>query len=138
MKNKVQNFLIAVLVVIAGFGLLRNWQAQPTEASNTYGNDYYSTTTRAAVTGSPLAGVTILRVGVGSLGSVVITGANTGIINIYDGTTTLGHADSATNTLATFPASTAAGTYTLDIGYTKGLIIDIPAGLAPTSTITYR
>lgn len=106
------------------------------QGSVSQGSSYHSTTTRA-FNGNAIANGQLLQLGPGDLGSVVITGAGTGVINIYDGTTTAAHTDSATTTIASFPASTTAGTYTFDAQYYKGLIIETVGSVA-TSTITYR
>lgn len=109
---------------------------QPAFGSVNYANEYQSTTTRAANTGAAMASPTLIKNGYGTLGSVVITGSNTGIINILDATSTI-HTDSGTTTLATFGASAAAGTYTFDAIFTKGLLVEIN-GVVASSTITYR
>ncbi len=100
------------------------------------GGSYHSTTTRA-FNGTAMANGQLLQLGPGDLGSVVITGAGTGIINIYDATSTITNRQTGTTTLATFPASTAAGTYTFDAQYYNGLVIEVSGSVA-TSTITYR
>ena len=100
------------------------------------GAAYQSTTTRP-VSGVALTSPTVLSLGQGVFGSVVITGAATGVINIYDGTTTASHSNRATTTLATFPASTAAGTYVFDVQYLDGLIYEV-VGTVGTSTITWK
>lgn len=79
----------------------------------------------------------------GSLSQVVITGANTGVMNFYDATTTninsrASSMPTSSILLASIPASAAAGTYTFDATYTIGLLVDIHSGSAPTSTILYR
>jgi hypothetical protein len=99
---------------------------------------YESTTTRTAITGVPYTQLTYISQGFGTLGSVVITGANTGVINIYDATSTVTNTQLGTTTLAVIPASMAAGTYTFDVRYNRGLVIEVVGGLAPTSTITWK
>lgn len=128
------SFSITFSIFVVGFMLFKN--PQPVYGSVSQGSSYHSTTTRA-FNGTALTNLSLLQLGPGDLGSVVITGAGTGVINIYDATTTGPHSDSATTTIASFPASTAAGTYTFDAQYYKGLIIEI-IGSAATSTITYR
>lgn len=129
-------FAITLSVFVLVFVATRN-KVPTAYASVAYGNDYHSTTTVQAITGVSLPRYSLLQTGNGTFGSIIITGANTGVINIYDGTTTSNHSDSATTTLASFPASTAAGTYTFDSQYYKGLIVEI-IGVAPTSTVTFR
>lgn len=136
-------FGIALVICLIGF-VFRN----PTTAigSVNLGNDYVSTSTRTAITGIAYSTTTAITANTavgfatavtGTLGSVVITGANTGQINIYDATSTITNTQIGTTTLATIPASAAAGTYTFDTRFRYGLTIEI-VGLAPTSTITYR
>ena len=78
----------------------------------------------------------------GTLGSVIITGAAAGQIVITDATTsniTQRSADQSTSTirLADIPVSAAAGTYTFDIVYKRGLVVSV-IGTMPTTTITFR
>ena len=101
------------------------------------GNDYQATTTRA-VTGVALPSYFVLKSAGGSLGSIIITGANTGVINIYDSTTTGMHSLYATTSVAMIPASAAAGTYTFDVDIQRGIVFELGTGLMPTTTITYR
>ena len=107
-------------------------------------NEYSATTTSATANqGSMIITDTVVRTGNGALGSVVITGANTGVVNFYNATTTdvgkrTGNPATSTILIATLPASLAAGTYTFDAKFTTGLLIDLDSGLMPTTTVTYR
>lgn len=109
----------------------------------TVGNEYRATSTAASATYGAWTTGRLVKTGTGSLGTIIITGANTGVINVYDATTTsvLKRATSkATSTIlvASFPASTAAGNYVFDVEIKDGLYIDLVSGLMPTTTITYR
>lgn len=108
-----------------------------TFGSVTQGNEYISTSTRSAVLGVAMTSPFVLKTGSGALGSVIITGAGAGQLNLYDGTSTAAHADYATTTLVTFPLSAAAGTYTFDVVFNRGLVYEV-VGTAPTSTISWR
>lgn len=106
------------------------------------GGEYQATTTNNFTAGGSLAESSTTA---GTLGSVVITGANTGTINIYDATTsntTLRSTTVSTSSLlvASFGASTAAGTYTFDKVLFNGLYVSVVAGVGtvPSTTITYR
>lgn len=136
---KTSSITVGALAVIALFiGLFMGslFRSEKALASVQYGNDYNATTTAATAVYGSRTGDVLLKTGYGSLGSVVITGANTGAINLWDGTTTAaGHTQ---RLLATIPASTAAGTYTIDAVYSIGLLVDLVAGNMPTTTITYR
>lgn len=124
------------------------WQAQTAFGSVQATDEYFSTTTAANGNYGAISSVaySIRRNTLpvqGSLGSVVITGAGTGVMNFYDATTTsvlLRAANMPTSTilLASFPVSAAANTYTFDIIYRNGLTYDVTVGAVPTTTITYR
>lgn len=136
--------LLAVVAVIVLAGYIMGLQQKmvfgstPSEAS-----DYQATSTAEnAVYGAFTTG-RLIRKSSGSFGSVVITGANTGVLNFYNATTTdvnmrTGNKASSTILLASIPASAAADTYTFDVGYTDGLLLVLQGGTMPTSTITYR
>ncbi len=101
---------------------------------------YNSTSTVSAFNGQAVSNPQVLSLGYGTFGSVIITGAsgaNTGTINFYDATSTAGHSDYATTTLASFPAATAAGTYVFDVKYIRGLVMEV-IGTVGTSTVTWK
>lgn len=138
--QKVLSFVApgALVLLLASFAVL--YAPHSSFGSVAVSNEYQATTTYA---GHPdVDGVRVVRTGQGSLGSVVITGANTGLISIYNATTSdisQRSPDKASSTIliADFPASAAAGTYTFDVLYTDGLLI-VQSGAEATSTITYR
>lgn len=106
------------------------------------GNEYLATSTSATSVYGAFTASRVIVSGPSAFGSVIITGANTGTLNFYNATTSnvdlrTGNKATSTILIASFPASTAAGTYTFDVQVTDGLFIDI-LGLAATSTITYR
>lgn len=114
------------------------------EGSAMQGMEYQSTSTAASsVYGAQTASQVLLKTGQGSLAQVTITGSNTGIINFYNATTSsaalrTGQAASSTILIASFPASTAAGTYTFDASFVSGLLMTREGGNQPTSTIMWR
>lgn len=106
--------------------------------STSRGSEYQATTTTA---GSFLP-EQLLQTGGGTLGSVIITGAAAGVINIYDATTSnvslrTNQPASSSILLATFPVSAAAGTYTFDRVFFTGLYVSV-VGVMPTTTVTFR
>ena len=137
MTKKITILVVAILIVglLVTFGLSRRDNSRGL-GSVTQANEYNATSTNSH-DGVALPTLTVIKAGGGALGSVVITGAAAGVINIYDATSTMTNTDWATATLATIPASTAAGTYTYDIVFHKGLMYEL-VGVAPTSTITWR
>lgn len=144
MTNRITVSVIAIaLLVIAG--LLAYIAATPRQAlgSAIEGQEYLATSTAAVnVYGANIQASALIKTGRGGLAQVVITGANTGTMHFYNATTsdiTKRASSKATSTilLASFPASTAAGTYTFDVAFTDGLYLDV-SGTVATSTITYR
>ena len=99
--------------------------------------EYFATSTKEGYTGATMADLQVISASAGTLGSVVITGLNTGNFCFYDATSTVTNAAWATSTLACFPTNAPAGTYTFDVNFQKGLLIDWTTNLA-TSTITWR
>jgi len=140
--------LTALLALVAIFlGVLFVNRPQTAIGSTIQGNDYSRLnlaggTAFGATTTVSVLGKGLVKTGQGSLGSVVITGANTGILNFYDATTSnvnkrTGNKATSTILLASIPASLAAGTYTFDIAFYTGLFVS-QKGTAPTSTVTFR
>ncbi len=134
--------LIVVLAVVSFLGIGALSQKQdPAVASINAGQSYSGTTTYNGAGAPSVAKDIILKTGTGTFGSVVITGAVAGTITVYDGTSTNPALTTlaASSTIATFPASTAAGTYTFDKAFYNGLIVSFSSATAlPTSTITWR
>ena len=137
--------LVGFVIIAVGFvfyvmGIKENvsFGSTPSEAS-----DYRATSTAAnGVYGAFTTG-RIIKSSSGSFGSVVITGANTGVLNFYNATTSdvnlrTQNKASSTILLASIPASTAAGTYVFDAGFTDGLLLVLESGLMGTTTVTYR
>lgn len=128
-----KQLLAAVAAIAALFlGYILGTAPQTSFGSVETGQEYNATTTSAGGTYATVSGDKLLKTGSGALGSVVITGANTGVLNFYNGTTTSGYL------IASIPASAAAGTYTFDATFTTGLFVDLVSGSMPTTTITYR
>lgn len=130
---------VAIILFVGWLGI------RPAEGSVAIGNAYSATSTAPSkVYGAQTNTSQNILSGSGTLGSVVITGANTGIINFWDATTTNSSlrtgqvATSSLTLLASIPASTVAGTYTLDVEFKTGLVYDVYSGIMPTTTITFR
>lgn len=102
------------------------------------GQAYNATTTYAA---HPLD-VRLLKTGQGSLGSVVITGDNSGTIELYNATTSninnrTGNIATSSIWIADVPASAPENTYVYDVQFTTGLLM-VTTGTEATSTVTWR
>lgn len=136
--SKLQTILLTLAITSTVFAivLISRPQTVTKFGGVNYGSEMQSTTTRDFA-GTALT-TRVLKTEPGALGSITITGANTGIIRIFDATTTGEHSLHATTTLAEIPASAAAGTYVFDVIATRGIVFEVVSGLAPTSTISYR
>lgn len=115
----------------------------PVQASINQGSEYLATSTgQYSANGEITSGIVSLKTNYGSLGSVVITGDNTGMLHFYDATTSdvskrTGNKPTTTIHIATIAASAAENTYVFDAVVAQGLLM-VVSGTAPTSTVTYR
>lgn len=130
--------LIALAIVFVGYNPI-----EPALASVSRGGEYNATSTASSNIYGAFTDSRQIYNGPGTLGSVVITGAATGIMNFYDATTTditkrTNNTSTSSILIASFPASTAAGTYTIDVDFFTALLLDSPTGTMPTTTITWR
>lgn len=105
---------------------------------------YFATTTCATGCANFLSANTVLIKSGGQtmLGSVIVTGSNSGIIDLYDATTSdvnLRTSNLATSSIriANFPTNTATGTYVFDTVVKRGLLY-VGSGTVATSTITWK
>lgn len=128
--------MLLALVAVA----LMSYSLRPTTSfgSVSRGSEYHATTTRSNLFQNDI----VIDPTSGIFGSVVITGAAAGVIELYDATTSnvnlrTGNTASSTILLASFPASAATGTYTFDQTYNNGLLIHV-VGTMPTTTVTWR
>ena len=129
-KQAVIGILVAIIAALGGGYYVSN------PVGSIQDGQAYNATTTYNLGGAPTFGVAqVLKTSGGTFGSVVITGAVAGAMKFYDATSTT---DVASTTIATFPASAAAGTYTLDSAFNRGLIMGTVTGLTPTTTITWR
>jgi len=145
MKSELKFFLagvVAVIIVGGVFALNKDKEVNPT-GSVSQANEYMATSTAANAVYGALTTDKLLKTGQGALGSVVITGANTGIMNFYNATTSnvlarTNNIATSTILMASIPASAAAGTYTFDVAFTTGLLLELESGNMATATVTFR
>lgn len=145
MNTFIRSMTLATIIVAAvALVYVSLWTNQRSFASTiSESSDYTATSTAAsAIYGATIVGKSF-KSGSGSFGSVIITGANTGVMNFYNATTSdvnlrTGNKATSTILLASIPASAAAGTYIFDVQYTNGLLLVLESGLMPTTTISYR
>lgn len=133
--NSKRILITAAVVFIAIFAIVSvSRSPRVTVGSVIQGSEYYATSTNQNSTN-----FSVIRPGYGSLGSVVITTVGTAPFILYDATSTVTNTQWATTTLAYFGASTAAGTYTFDANFSKGLLIEYGiTGTRASTTITWR
>lgn len=140
MNNIVKIVTASLGVIFVLFGLVYvNGRNQTTLGSINDGQAYNSTSTDVIWTPAKnnVVGGAVLKNSPGTLGSIVITTATAGTLTLYDATST--NTNAATTTLAKMGASVAAGTYTFDAVFYKGLVAEFTAAVgAASSTITWR
>jgi hypothetical protein len=145
-SNPSTSYIVMVAVITLVIGLLiGSWfvTRETSFGGVTVGNEYNATSTAPNnVYGAQTLSNFTVKTGNGSLGSVVITGANTGTINFYDATTTnkskrTGQTATSSILIASIPPSLVAGTYVFDVPFNTALLVDV-AGTMPTTTILYR
>lgn len=132
-----KNFLtiIAVFILLLGGVYISNKQNGQTLGSVTDGQVFTATTTYNNVGTATFGATKQLKSNAGVLGQVVITTAAAGTIRLQDATSTT---DIASTSIATFPASAAAGTYIFNAAFGRGLIVETITGALPTVSIMYR
>lgn len=131
--------LIALLIFGWLIGLIPTSEEEGNLGSVTVGNEYNATSTPS----DALQADGQIDKGSGTLGSVVITSAGDMIISLLDATTTDATirpaGQKATSTIEIARINTATvGTYTFDVNYNVGLLLDVVSGTTGTTTITYR
>ena len=138
--------ILATAVLLVALLILYRNSTLPALGSVSRGSEHHATTTTTATSKVPtniaFQNETTGSSTPGTFGSVVITGAAAGVMTFYDATTSDATkrdvvATSSLPVLASFPVSTAAGTYTFDTTFRKGLLFDVK-GTMPTTTITWR
>ncbi len=139
-KQVIPILLLALAIAAVGVMTFINLLGYPrqADASVTRFAEYNGTTTSTG----RFQPEQLIQSGAGTLGSIVITGAAAGTINIYDATTSditkrTGNVATSSILVASMPVSAAAGTYTFDELLTNGLYVSV-IGTMPTTTITSR
>lgn len=138
LKNKFLAAAAIIAVLMLGLVFAFSIKDKPASGSVMIGGEYQGTTTTSMLTAS----TTVVYIGSGVLGSVVVTvpQLGTGSFFLYDGTTTTSHPDWSTTTLASFTSGSTAGTYTFDMSVRKGLIFEYKgsASQMSSSTVTFK
>lgn len=127
--------LVALVIII---GLVTDEKSPNSKTGSIMDGQAYNSTTTDTFGAEIVGAFKVLKVGYGNLGSVVITTSTAGSFNLYDASTTVNGAVYGTTTLAKIGASAAAGTYTFDTTFTKGLVVEFQSTNLASSTITWR
>lgn len=141
MRKTILTILVSIAVSLCVCFLLID--REPVMQGVSQGNEYVATSTASSNNYGAFTNDQLLKAGWGTLGSVVITGANTGVINFYNASTSditkrTGNKATTTLLIASMPASLTAGTYVFDAIFTNGLWLELESGSMPTTTILYR
>lgn len=138
MKNIIIGIAIA-LVVVVGYNFFTEDNAVVFQGGGSIGNVPFMATSTGET--AEIASIAVLKSSWGTLGSVVLTGANTGEIYLYDATTTNNNLRKGTATssitIAHFDSSATVGNYDFNSVLNNGLIVEV-VGTAPTTTITFK
>jgi hypothetical protein len=140
---------VAMLVVIAVALIYINSQYEVVPqilpervGSITTGQEYKATTTAFWVNQFDGWDDRVIKRGSGSLGSVIVTKAGDIEYSLFDATSTAAlNAEgfvTSTHLLASITTNLAAGTYTFDVEFIDGLVLEVLQGTTGTSTISYR
>ena len=135
--------IVLAITVLAGFVYYFHQLNQQNVSGVSQGNEYNATSTAASAVYGAFTDDQLLKTGWGTLGSIVVTGAYTGIVNFYNATTSnvllrTNNTASSSILMASMPASLVAGTYMFDAIFTDGLLVELESGNMPTTTITWR
>ena len=139
----IKNIIIGIGILVIVLLVFSAMNKGGNVGSVSQGSEYVATSTAADNVYGAFTGDQLLKTGHGVFGSVVITGVNTGIVNFYNATTSdvtkrTGNIASSTILMASIPTNMATGTYTFDVVFTSGLLVELETGIMPTTTITYR
>lgn len=130
-------------MVLLGFVYVGNQSSKKVEGSVIVASEYNATTSPQRLSNGTGNGTAILvKSGFTTLGSVIVTGTNTGTINFYDATTSdvtkrTNNTPTTTILIASLLGNIATGTYTFDVNVNNGLLYE-GVGTVPTSTVTFR
>jgi len=125
--------LIGLGIVVLAVVFLSNQKVEKTLGSVQDGQGYFSTTTVSLAAGTKAQ----LKTTGGMLGSLIIASTTAGLNNfiLKDATSTT---DISSTTLAVFGATPTVGTYTFDVVFTRGLVIEATGAISGSITTTYK
>jgi hypothetical protein len=133
------NIIIGLTLLV---GLLTGYVAsfsQDTVLGSVVDGQAYTATSTKDQLGNSISDYKVLKSSGGVYGAFVITGANAGIVFVYDATTTdaTQRTNTATTTIASYPTNLVAGEYPCECSFGYGLLIDYGSGIA-TGTISWK
>lgn len=126
--------VVGVITVIIGAIIAFMFSTMSTDKFGSVqdGNAYNATTTGSFAAATS----TMLKLGQGTLGSVVIGVTSGTVFSLRDASSI---SDAASTTLMSLAASPVIGsTMTFDVAFSRGLFIEFPASHVGRYTVTYR
>lgn len=131
--NTLLKTTIALATLLIGLVLGSYYSAQVAQGSVIAGSEYNATHVTAVGTSS-------IKSIAGTLGSIVVSSStNAGVINLYRVSSSTSPTATSSNTLMfSFAAGADEGTYTYDVGFGGGLLIDVLPGFNGNYVMTWR
>ena len=138
--DKLNTLLLLALVGLVGISVFTSSRVEM-ETVNPIGSVSVSNEYQSIQTGNSLpANGTVLKPVPGVLGSVIVTTTATGVLTIYNATTsnvTLRALATSSLEIIAILANPVVGTYTYDIEADQGMIVKFD-GIQASTTITFR
>jgi len=140
MKNSLKITIAVIATVLVLVGILA---VVGSRQSNDRGgvlaggitSDSFTYKNASSVASSTATVATRIRGGAGVLGNVTILTTSAHTLKLYDGSSS---ATTSATLIGAFPASAVVGTYTFDVAFTKGLIVETQSGYAGSAVIGYK
>jgi hypothetical protein len=124
-KTKIAGVVVAILALFGIVPVVSNL------GSIQDGHAYTASTTNSAYANTKV----VMKLGSGTLGSVIITGTSATVVELRNATSST---DVGSTSIATFAASAGTGTYTFDSAFDRGLVVNSIGSFAGQYTYTYR
>lgn len=123
--------IVGVTIILIAGAIGWNMNQEQSLGSVNTASEYTYWSTEGKATGTKI----IILDGAGTLGSVIINESSAHAFNIWDNASTT---EATTTPIGTLKASAVEGTYTYDVNFYNGLMIQSAAGFAGDYTATYR
>lgn len=125
---------LTLIALVIGLVLGSYYYAQVALGSVESGSEYNANNITSTDVGS-----SSVKTIAGTLGSIVVSSSSVSVVNIYQVSSSTAPTATSSNTLLfSFPAGVDEGTYTYDVGFGGGLLIDVLPGFNGNYVMTYR